>query len=306
MITRMRPLIRAAVASAAMYPLTVAVHAAPPTVLYEPDMRSAVFINFAPRLASPGNPYGYQRMWHKADTAEQWMRSQLARGDRIIIRTPFGNAPEGLLTSKQWYVAANWRRELFVRVINHWLAANPKRTFSLYVGTLVGDPHDRAMTDTRSPSPDDPEAMRDFLATVRPWLRVTKVHRLWLDHSSGPPDNRRNVLALARWCREHLDLTVGMEAYPRNGKTLDVEAMRALPTLATWRFAETFDKEGVWRTPAGCEVLLIIIPQKQSPTPTPATVAAYRRCGFIIGSGHFEYDRMVRQVNAQPVEAPPE
>ena len=59
----------------------------------------------------------------------------------------------------------------------------------------------------------------------------------------------------------------------------------------------------------GCEVLLIVIPQKRSPTPTPEALLEYRRRGFIIGSGHKDYDRMVSEVNAAPlgeIEAPAE
>ena len=295
---------RALLAAAVLGPVgTVRAGDAPQTrpsqPLYTADTRPAIFVNFAPRTPTPQNPHAYQRDWLKRRTAERWMRSQLARGDRIIVRTPFGNGIEGWVTSKQWHVAALWRRELFIRVINQWLAEDPRRTFSLYIGTLVGDPHDRAMTGTRSPSPDDPAAMRDFLATVRPWLRATKIHRLWLDHSSGPPENLQNVLKLARWCRAHLDLVVGMEAYPRTGGALDLETMRQVPTLATWRYPETFDKARDWTVPGGYEALLIVIPQKRSPPPTLEVLQAYRRRGFSVGSGHWNFDRMVEQVNGR-------
>ncbi len=285
---------------------TMAACATPdPGPLYEPDRRPAIFVNFAPRDPTPDNPWGYQRDWLRQDRAEQWMRSQLSRGDRIIIRTPFGNGVEGWVTSKQWHVAQEWRRRLFIRVINEWLAEAPGRTFSLYIGTLVGNPHDRDMTDARSPAPDDWAAMESFLATVRPWLGATRVHRLWLDHSSNPPENRANVVRLARWCREHLDLVVGMEALPRHGAELDVETMRQVPTLATWRFAETFNKPGTWTVPEGCEALLVVIPQKRAPTPTAEALQAYRRRGFVVSSGHHEYDRLVREVNAtEPGDEP--
>jgi hypothetical protein len=277
----------------------------PTQPLYAADTRPAIFINFAPRDSTPENPQGHQRDWLNAQTAEKWMRSQLARGDRIIVRTPFGNGIKGWVTSKQWHVAVGWRREMFIRVLNQWLGEDPRRTFSLYIGTLVGDPDNRAMTETRSPAPDDPVAMKNFLATVRPWLGATKIHRLWLDHSSGPPQNLQNVVKLARWCRTNLDLVVGMEAYPRTGKALDLETMRQLPTLATWRFPETFDKPGHWTIPAGYEALLIVIPQKRSPPPTREALAAYRRRGFSIGSGHRDFDRMVEQVNVTVEESRP-
>ena len=70
-------------------------------ILYEADTRPAIFVNFAPRIPTPENPHAYQRDWLKPETAERWMRSQLARGDRIIVRTPFGNGIAGWVTSKQ-------------------------------------------------------------------------------------------------------------------------------------------------------------------------------------------------------------
>ncbi len=276
----------------------------PSQPLYVADTRPAIFVNFAPRTPAPENPHAYQRDWLKPETAERWMRSQLARGDRIIVRTPFGNGIEGWVTSKQWHVAAPWRRELFLRVLNQWLAEDPGRTFSLYIGTLVGDPHDRTMEGARSPSPDDPEALEYFLATIKPWLQATKIHRVWLDHASDPVDNRKNVVKLAAWCRKNLDLTIGMETLPRDGKGLDWETMRQIPTLCTWRNPETFNKDRSWTIPEGYEVLLIVIPQKRSPTPTLDTVTAYRTRGFIVGSGHRDYDRMVRQANAIPESSP--
>ena len=276
----------------------------PSQPLYVADMRPAIFVNFAPRSPTPENPYAFQRNWLKPETAERYLRSQLARGNRIIVRTPFGNGLDGWVTSKQWHVAAPWRRELFIRVINQWLAEDPGRTFSLYIGTLVGDPHDRSMEGARSPSPDDPEALDQFLATIRPWLQATKVHRVWLDHASGPPDNSKSVVKLAAWCRRNLNLTIGMEALPRDGKELDRETMRQLPTICMWRFTETFNKDRSWTIPDGYEALLIVIPQKRSPIPTLETVTAYCPRGFIVGSGHKDYDRMVRQANAAPVSGP--
>ncbi len=271
-----------------------------PKILYEADMRPAVFINFAPRIQTPENPHCYQRDWLKPETAERWMRSQLARGDRIIVRTPFGNDPKGWVTSKQWHVAVEWRRRLFLRVLNQWLAEDPNRTFSLYIGTLFGDPYDRSMEGAVSPSPDDPVALRYFLTSIKPWLRATKIHRVWLDHATGPPENLKNVVKLAAWCRLNLDLTIGMESLPRLGKGLDWETMRQLPMLCTWRFPETFNKDKSWTIPEGYEVLLIVIPQKRAPTPTLETVTAYRSRGFIVGSGHRDYDRMTRNANATP------
>ena len=269
-----------------------------PKILYEADTRSAVFINFAPRTPTPENPLGYQRDWLVPERAEKWMRSQLARGDRIIVRTPFGNGVKGWITSKQWHVAVPWRRELFIRVLNQWLAEDPNRTFSLYIGTLFGDPTDRTMEGALSPSPDDPAALEYFLTSVKPWLGATKIHRVWLDHGSEPPDNRRNIVKLAAWCRQNLDLTIGIEALPRLGTGLDWETMRQIPTLCTWRFPETFNKDRSWTIPDGYEVLLIVIPQKPAPTPTIDTVTAYRRRGFVVGSGHRDYDRMTRNANA--------
>jgi len=281
---------------------------APPSqTLYAADTRPAIFINFAPRIVTPENPYAYQRDWLKPDTAERWMRSQLARGDRIIVRTPFGNGTKGWITSKQWHVAAPWRRELFIRVLNQWLAEDPGRTFSLYIGTLFGDPSNRTMEGALSPSPDDPAALEYFLTEVKPWLAATKIHRVWLDHGSEPLDNRRNILELAAWCRLNLDLTIGIEALPRLGKGLglDWETMRQIPTLCTWRFPETFNKDKSWTIPAGYEVLLIVIPQKRSPPPTLPAVQAYRRRGFSVGSGHRDIDRMIEQISAPgPVEIP--
>ena len=271
---------------------------------YQPDLRPAVFINFAPRTPTPQNPHGYQRDWLDPERAEKWMRSQFARGDRIIVRTPFGNDAGGWVTSKQWHVAVEWRRRLFLRVLNQWLAEDPDRTFSLYIGTLFGDPHDRTMEGALSPSPDDPEALGYFLTSIKPWLRATKIHRVWLDHASGPMQNRKNVVKLAAWCRRNLDLTVGMEALPRDGRELDWETMRQVPTLCTWRFPETFNKDKSWTIPDGYEVLLIVIPQKRAPTPMLETVTAYRTRGFIVGSGHRDFDLMARNANATPRSRP--
>lgn len=254
------------------------------TPLYEADHRPAAVIRMAPRVRTEQNPYGLQRDWLRPDKAEAWLRGELARSDRAILHLPMGSG-RGSMSSSQWETGEPWRRELLVRVLNEWLAAEPGRTVSIYIGCRVGDPAVHDMTAAVPPDPDDPVVLDRFLATVKPWITRTKIHRVWLDNGSNPA-NREAVVKLARWCRKNLDLTIGMEALPRvEDGTLDWEIMRETPVMAFWRYYHNADRAMQWVIPPAFEALVVLQDRDNARRAvSPELVKSFRQRGFTLAS----------------------
>jgi hypothetical protein len=273
----------------------------PASSKYAVDKRAAVWINLAPRDLTPDNPHGYRIAWLHRETAEEFLLTQLARADNIIFRMeppqPWRKG-QMAVTSKIWFPVERWRRELIITTVNEWLAGDKSRTFSIYMGAQVGDPHRLTMLDAQRPDPKDPRILTQFRATIDPWLQAIDVHRIWLDNGSNPI-NIYNVLELSVWARKELDQIIGVEAYPRRGTNqLDVPALRMAPSIALSRYAETFDPDHRWRIPAGIEALLVVT--NHHPLTAPE-IADYRRRGFIVCSGHPDFDELVlRQPDFKP------
>lgn len=235
------------------------------------------------------------RAWYDPATAEDFLRSQLARGDHPIFYCPAGRSDQGgMHSSKQFLTMEPWRVELLRRVLGEWLVAKPGRSFELFIGHEVGDPWTVHMDDARPPDPESPATLCDFLSTIAPWcslLRpVRQPLRVWLDHSGS---DKASMVQLAAWCRRHLDVQLGIEAIPHTTRGYDASVLDEVPAIALTRFFEHFDPDYQHTVPAGRECIAIWTKHPRQPEPTPEILASYTDRGVIHCSGHEAWDAMI-------------
>lgn len=264
---------------------------------YTPDLRTPIVHSFTPWKYHPTDcPRCFMLDWETEDSASVHLDDILDRmtqTNRGIMMMPMGKT-RGWFASSQWHTGEKWRQDLLIDKINDWLRIDRRRTMELFIGCRPANPHHLSMAGCRAPDPSDPVALSSFCATVLPWITRTKIHRLWLDHSSTA-FNYPAVQRLSPWCRAMHGLQLGIEAFRTThvgpGEwDLDELALEREPAFALSKFVQQRDADEQWICPPGAEALVIC---RRTDNPTQDWVDGLRDRGFTVGSVSISTDSLV-------------
>ncbi len=199
----------------------------------------------------PGvSPPSGEHDWHESDESADFMHDVIdvrtATGaQRLCLRMPAGRIQgQELLASSQWEPMFDHQRDALIEVIGSWVAGDPEREVSIYLGGwLPPDPGRIDMEGYETPDVSDPEHVTRLQRTYFPYRDFVGVRRFILDNTSAI--NKANTLALFQWAREN-GMEFVYEAIPRISPPsvpLDFDRLGKHNAYALTRFCEDNEDE---------------------------------------------------------------
>lgn len=215
----------------------------------------------------PGvSPPDGEHDWHESDESADFLDDVIAvrtaaGAQRLCLRMPAGRKeamPPQKLASSQWEPMFDHQRDALIEVIGSWVAGDPEREVSIYLGGwLPPDPGRIDMEGFETPDVSDPEHVARLQRTFFPYRDFVGVRRFILDNSGAIDE--ANTLAMFKWARNN-GMEFVYEAIPGVAQTGQPDPDRVGPYNAYARAAfiedETHDIKPINFERGDCTVLM--------------------------------------------------